>query len=229
MLRQSQILLKLRLKIYQTNFQYLIAVVAPYLFVLFYQMIFDSDQISSDYKLFMILPLLYSISLGQLIIPVISEEKEKHNLKELKLSNVSGPAYLFSSLFFPVTLTLLGLVLIPFFLGADYSLAYFVVTILTGIILSLLYLIISLACRSVNEAQAVAVLLILVIMALPLLAFINETVADVAHFSFLSLFISYFLEDFESIWQTSSFLISLAWLLAFLGISHFLYQRVVKA
>ncbi|MDK6805786.1 ABC transporter permease [Aerococcus sp. UMB7834] len=228
MLRQSQILLKLRLKIYQTNFQYLIAVLAPYLFVLIYQMIFDSDQLSGDYQLFMILPLLYSITLGQMITPVISEEKEKDNLKELQLSNVSGVAYLFSSLFFPVLLTLLGLILIPLFLGVPYSVNYFIVSILTGIILSLLYLIISLACRSVNEAQAIAIILILIIMLFPMVSAINETIADFTHFTFLSLFTSYFMEEFNQIWQTSSFWISLVWLLALLAISHFFYKRVVK-
>ncbi|WP_229311278.1 hypothetical protein [Streptococcus sp. HF-1907] len=136
-------LLWLRWQFLLSNKLFLILVVSPPLYILLMSSMGDSTTTSAFIGTGM--SVIYSISAGSFISMMISEEKEKKNLKTLILSGVKQSEYFFSVLIFPVCLSFLFSILVPLILHIDHMAwkNFLIVVFLTIIVFVLLNLLIA--------------------------------------------------------------------------------------
>ncbi len=136
-------LLWLRWQFLLSNKLFLILVVSPPLYILLMSSMGDSTTTSAFIGTGM--SVIYSISAGSFISMMISEEKEKKNLKTLILSGVKQSEYFFSVLIFPVCLSFLFSILVPLILHIDHMAwkNFLIVVFLTIIVFMLLNLLIA--------------------------------------------------------------------------------------
>lgn len=136
-------LLWLRWQFLLSNKLFLILVVSPPLYILLMSSMEDSTITSTFIGTGM--SVIYSISAGSFISMMISEEKEKKNLKTLILSGVKQSEYFFSVLIFPVCLSFLFSILVPLILHIDHMAwkNFLIVVFLTIIVFVLLNLLIA--------------------------------------------------------------------------------------
>lgn len=136
-------LLWLRWQFLLSNKLFLILVVSPPLYILLMSSMEDSTITSAFIGTGM--SVIYSISAGSFISMMISEEKEKKNLRTLILSGVKQSEYFFSVLIFPVCLSFLFSILVPLILHIDHMAwkNFLIVVFLTIIVFVLLNLLIA--------------------------------------------------------------------------------------
>lgn len=136
-------LLWLRWQFLLSNKLFLILVVSPPLYILLMSSMEDSTITSAFIGTGM--SVIYSISAGSFISMMISEEKEKKNLKTLILSGVKQSEYFFSVLIFPVCLSFLFSILVLLILHIDHMAwkNFLIVVFLTIIVFVLLNLLIA--------------------------------------------------------------------------------------
>ena len=136
-------LLWLRWQFLLSNKLFLILVVSPPLYILLMSSMGDSTTTSAFIGTGM--SVIYSISAGSFISMMISEEKEKKNLRTLILSGVKQSEYFFSVLIFPVCLSFLFSILVPLILHIDHMAwkNFLIVVFLTIIVFVLLNLLIA--------------------------------------------------------------------------------------
>ncbi len=227
MYRQTVSLIWLRSKLLLSNPQYMVLILLPYLFIFIYNYLLGSS-LSDEYIVFMTLPILFTIGSGQILSSIISEEKEKNNLKELQLSGVKELAYICSSVLFPLLFSILGIVLFPIILtDIEFSSSYFIINILTAITVILMFLIVGTISQSVTQAQIYTFPLLLLTMFLPILSVVNDTISKLAKYTYMSAYIELFDEVNNSIYTSSSFFILIVWIILLFIISVICYKKFI--
>lgn len=231
MFNQVKSLIWLRTQLLLANPLYLILVILPYIFLITYEIMFG-DDLDSIYTLFILLPIIYSLTMGQLITSIISEEKEKNNLEELQFSGIKGSAYIFSSLFYPFLFGLVGIILMPI-LGGELNfsasyLSYLIINILTAISIALIFLIIAMSAKSVNQGQLIAIPIMLIILFLPLGSLSNESINEFAAYTFMGSYVDLFQNSANSLFSSIEFLSLIVWIIILFVINILCYKKFIK-
>lgn len=197
MFKRISALLWLRLQIIFSNKSILLQILIPFVFVYFYKYLLNTQgEVEGQEALFLLaicLPFSLAMAVGNPITVILSEEKEKHNLRTLLLSGVKGYEYITSTLILPFLLALIIMVVVPLILGVSIAsfLNYAIVILLTSIVIIMLYLFLGLLTRSQVEAQVFSVPAMLLVAFLPMLSNLDKNVAKVVDYSFMGLFTEY--------------------------------------
>lgn len=197
MFKRMSALLWLRLQIIFSNKSILLQILMPFAFVYFYKYLLDTQGNGGEQQALVLLAICLPFSLvmavGNPITVILSEEKEKRNLRTLLMSGVKGYEYLASTLVLPFFLTLIIMGTVPLILGIsiDNLLNYSVIILLTSIVIILLYLFLGLVTRSQVEAQIISIPAMLLVAFLPMVANLDKSVAKVVDYSFMGLFTEY--------------------------------------
>lgn len=203
-----------------SNPQYLILIFMPYVFTFIYKYLFSEEGSDQSFIVLICLPMLFGISLGNLITSTIAEEKEKNNLRGLILAGVTGIEYIISSLFFPAVLGVLGIILIPVLIGNVQFVNgygnYLMISLITALVIALINLLIGLNVKTVNQAQIISLPIMMLTMLLPMLSLVDPVVERINEYSFMGSFAKLFSQDFNPIHTNPAFYILLIWLAIFL-------------
>mgnify|MGYP003595753772 CR=1 FL=1 len=197
MFRRVLALLWLRLQIIISNKSILLQVIMPFAFVYFYKYLLEIQGDGSSQQaitlLAICLPFSLALAVGNPITVILSEEKEKHNLRTLLISGVKGYEYLVSTLILPLVLTVIVSITIPLILkvSIEHVFNYSIVILLTSFVIILIYLFIGLITRSQVEAQVIGVPAMLLVSFLPMLANIDKNISKFVDYSFMGLFTEY--------------------------------------
>lgn len=211
-----------------SNAQYLILLLMPYGFALLYKYFFSEGGDGSNYILFTCLPMLFGISMGTFITSIIAEEKEKNNLKELRLSGVTGLEYIIGSLFYPTIIGISGIVLMPLLIGNvefvnGYG-NYLIISLVTAIVITLINLFIALNVSNLNQGQIISLPVIMIIMFLPMFSLMDSTIATINEYSFMGSFTELFLETSESTFTNQTFYILIIWIVVLVLLNIFTFN-----
>lgn len=118
---------------------------------------------------------------------IISEEKEKNTLRVLLMADVSPWQYLFGIGCYIFTACLLGSVIFACLLedASTYERVCFLLIMAVGIIASIMIgAVIGIASKNQMSATSVSVPVMMVFAFLPMLSMFNETIAEVAKFTY---------------------------------------------
>lgn len=133
------------------------------------------------------LNMIYSITAGSFIATMISEEKEKKNLKTLILSGVKQWEYILSVIFFPVLFSMISGILMPVILrmkNIDW-LTFIIITGLTITIFVLLNLLIAFLAKSQTQTTVLSLGVFLLATFMPIFAIEVDGMDTVVDLSFI--------------------------------------------
>lgn len=162
---------------------------------------------------------VYSLTAGTFTTLIISEEKEKKNLRTLILSGVRYSDYIASTVLFPILFSVIEVIALPIIF--DISLpnigVYYVVTILSIISFILVNLTIALMCKTQTQASAISLIFYLLIMMLPMFSYDNKVIKTITDLSLLGAHNKYFqtMDTFKL--SDTSILVTLVWIMLLLG------------
>lgn len=153
----------------------------------FYLLSFWSEARESVYFLNMALSMVYSMTAGTFVSMTVSEEKEKKNLKTLRLSGVRDRDYLLSVVFYPILFSTAIALFFPLPFGTQIPswriyISVVLVTVLTFVFLNLT---IALLCKTQQQTVAFSMFFVMVATFLPAFAGFEERLEKLAHFSFI--------------------------------------------
>ena len=146
---------------------------------------FVPDVRGSVFLMSMAIITIYSLTAGTFTTLIISEEKDKKNLRTLILTGVKTPEYIFSTILFPFLFSIIGVWVMPITFGISIpNLAlYSLVTFLTILCFILVNFAIALFSKNQTQASAVSLIFYLVIMTLPMFSSINKFAKLLTDFS----------------------------------------------
>lgn len=194
MFKRIQALLWLRFQIIFSNKSLLLQILMPFAFAYFYKYILNMQGGGGKQQaltlLAICLPLSLAMAVGNPITLILSEEKEKHNLRTLLISGVKGYEYIVSTLILPIFFSLIIMVAVPLILGVSihYFVQYAFIVFSTSIVIILLYLFLGLVTRNQVDAQVISVPAMLIISFLPMIANFDKNLAKFSDYSFMGLF-----------------------------------------
>lgn len=178
-----------------TNKNLLVQVLLPFLLVFLYKTFLDMKGIG---LVFTCLSMVFSISVGISISTLVSEEKEKKNIKTLLLSGVHYSEYIFSIFFYPIIITLLSILLLPILANADISavyVEYLIVTFITAIIIMLLNLIVGLFSDTQSKAQVNSLPILIMTTFLPIFSSMKEDLKNIVDWTFMGAYTNLFIDE----------------------------------
>lgn len=229
MFKRLSALLWLRLQIIFSNKSILLQILIPFAFVYFYKYLLNiQGKVGEQETLFLLatcLPFSLAMAVGNPITVILSEEKEKHNLRTLLLGGVKGYEYITSTLILPILLSFIIMITVPLILGVSIAnvLNYGIVVLLTAIVTIVLYLFLGLVTRSQVEAQVLSVPAMLLVSFLPMLSNLDNNVAKYVDYSFMGLFTEYVTKWKDFSWgKALPTLLSLVCWIVLLTIGNFL-------
>lgn len=197
MFKRMSALLWLRLQIIFSNKSILLQILMPFGFVYFYKYLLDTQGGGGDQQALLLLatclPFSLVMAVGNPITVIMSEEKEKGNLRTLLMSGVKGYEYLISTLILPIFLTLIVMGMVPLILGISINnlLNYSIIVLMTSIVIILFYLFLGLVTRSQVEAQIISIFAMLLVAFSPMVANLDKSMAKFVDYSFMGLFTEY--------------------------------------
>ena len=197
MFKRLSALLWLRFQIIFSNKSILLQILMPFAFVYFYKYLLDMQTRGGEQESLLVLaiclPFSLAMAVGNPITVILSEEKEKKNLRTLLVSGVKRSEYLASTLILPFFLTLIIMGAVPLILdiSIDNLFNYSVVVISTSIVIILLYLFLGLVTRTQVEAQIVSIPVMLLVAFLPMLSNLDQSISKFVDYSFMGLFTEY--------------------------------------
>lgn len=156
MFRRIKALFWLRNQVIMSNKNILVQLLMPYFLLALYKAVFNMGKSKSLILVYFCLAIGIAMSVGTTISVVISEEKEKNNLKTLLLSGVHVSDYLISVLIHPILVTVINMVLFPIIADADISeiyVEYVVVIMFTSLAVILINLCIGAVSSTQSKAQ----------------------------------------------------------------------------
>lgn len=155
---------------------------------------FVPDVRGSIFLMGMAVVTIYSLTAGTFTTFIISEEKDKKNLRTLILTGVTTLEYIFSTILFPLLFSILGVCIMPIAFGISipHIGIYLLVTFLTIISFILVNLAIALFCKNQTQASAVSLIFYLIIMTLPMFSSVNKIAKMLTDFSLLGAHNQYF-------------------------------------
>lgn len=177
-----------------TNKNLLVQVLLPFLLVFLYKTFLDMKGIG---LVFTCLSMVFSVSVGISISTLVSEEKEKKNIKTLLLSGVHYSEYIFSIFFYPIIITLLSILLLPILANADISavyVEYLIVTFITAIIIMLLNLIVGLFSDTQSKAQVNSLPILIMTTFLPIFSSMKEDLKNIVDWTFMGAYTNLFID-----------------------------------
>ncbi|SDO73560.1 ABC-2 type transport system permease protein [Streptococcus equinus] len=133
------------------------------------------------------LNMIYSITAGSFVATMISEEKEKKNLKTLILSGVKQWEYILSVIFFPILFSMFSGIFIPilFHVKSINWVIFITITGLTIIVFILLNLLIALLSKSQSQTMVLSLGLFLLATFMPIFAIEIKGMDKVVDLSFI--------------------------------------------
>ena len=152
------------------------------------------DVHGSVFLMSMAIVTIYSLTAGTFTTLIISEEKDKKNLRTLILTGITTPEYIFSTILYPLLFSILGVCIMPITFGISIPniVIYSLVTFLTITCFILVNLAIALFCKNQTQASAVSLIFYLIIMTLPMFSSINKFTKILTDFSLLGAHNQYF-------------------------------------
>ena len=152
------------------------------------------DVHGSVFLMSMAIVTIYSLTAGTFTTLIISEEKDKKNLRTLILTGITTPEYIFSTILYPLLFSILGVCIMPITFGISIPniVIYSLVTFLTITCFILVNLAIALFCKNQTQASAVSLIFYLIIMTLPMFSSINKFAKILTDFSLLGAHNQYF-------------------------------------
>ena len=237
MLNQMKSLIWLRKKVIKSNKSMVLQVILPLGFAFLYKHIYEiQGTLTNSMKVNLLgicLALALSLSVGNPISTIVSEEKEKNILRTLLLSGVNSTNYILSVLFYPVLISLVMTTAIPRILELNiennYS-AYLIISLATSLVMMLINLFIGLISKTQVSAQVISVPVTMISMFIPMLSGISKDFDNVTKYSYMGLFTKSIsqLETFKWQDQIASSLSLLAWLLLFTALTILQSKRLRK-
>ncbi|MTB63727.1 ABC transporter [Streptococcus sp. zg-86] len=222
MFKRMKALIWLRNQILMTNKNLLVQILLPFILVLLYKNIVGLTGMK---LMFACLSMAISISIGNMISTIISEEKEKNILKTLILSGVRYNEYILSVLIPPIIVTIVTMTVFPILTESnidDLYLEYSVVILLTSLAVMLMNMCIGLLSSTQSQAQINGLPITFIVALLPMFSGIKDSLKKVVDCSFMGAYTNFFTDPEFSISDTS-IKILIIWniclsLLAFLAI-----------
>lgn len=237
MLNQMKSLIWLRKKVIKSNKSMVLQVILPLGFAFLYKHIYEiQGTLTNSMKVNLLgicLALSLSLSVGNPISTIVSEEKEKNILRTLLLSGVNSRNYILSVLFYPVLISLVMTTAIPRILELNiennYS-AYLIISLATSLVMMLINLFIGLISKTQVSAQVISVPVTMISMFIPMLSGISKGFDNVTKYSYMGLFTKSIsqLEAFKWQDQVASSLSLLVWLLLFSSLTILQSKRLRK-
>ena len=123
------------------------------------------------------LALSLSLSVGNPISTIVSEEKEKNILRTLFLSGVNSTNYILSVLFYPVLISLVMTTAIPRILELNIETNYgpfLIISFGTALVIMLINLFIGLISKTQVSAQVISLPISMISMFIPMLSGISK-------------------------------------------------------
>lgn len=213
MFRRIKALFWLRNQVIMSNKNILVQLLMPYFLLALYKVVFNMGKSKSLILVYFCLAIGIAMSVGTTISVVISEEKEKNNLKTLLLSGVHVSDYLISVLIHPILVTVINMVLFPIIADADISeiyIEYVVVIMFTSLAVILINLCIGAVSSTQSKAQINGLPIMFLISLGPMVAQANHKAADFMSYTFLGAYIDLFTKG-EFKLQDQSFIILIIW------------------
>lgn len=222
MINKYRSLIWLRTQQLFSNSQLLIMAALPYIMGMLYTYLESESQLGKNLNLLNVLAMALGMTLGTMVSMNVAEEKEKNNIKELRLAGVNGFQYILSILFYPFILVLINILVLPTLVGAhnythDYV-SYGLVIFLTGSVIAFINILIALNCRSVSQTQAISLPLMMLTFLLPVLSLIDPKLDKWVTYSFMGGFSKVF-DVNVNVLTTSSFYALLVWFVILLIIT----------
>lgn len=145
---------------------------------------------------------------------IVAEEKEKKNIRTLILTGVHQLDYAISVIVYPLILSVLSLILLPFLFQRPVTnwLIYSLVTILTALAYIAINFVIALVCQTQVQAAMCSMLVMALGSFLPMLMFTNDMVKTIVSFSFFGASSNYLYVSTGYQLTDSSFIALLVWL-----------------
>ncbi|HEM3638707.1 ABC transporter permease [Streptococcus sp. VTCC 12905] len=159
---------------------------------------------------------VYSLTAGTFTTLIISEEKERKNLRTLILTGVRYSEYLISTILFPIIFSTLAIVIFPFLFNVKIPNigTYYVVTFLSITCFILVNLTIALICKTQTQASAISLIFYLLIMTLPMFSYDNEVIKKITDYSLLGAHNKFFQDMNNFQISDGSIFVTIIWIIA---------------
>ena len=232
MIKRISALIWLRTQMILSNGAMLFQIVFPYGMLLAYDhfMNKDGNPQTAVQILFMMIPLVLSLSVGTMITIMLAEEKEKKNLKTLFLSGIHSVEYLISILFYPVVLAVITIVSFPMIVKADLSgrwMEYGAIVASVAICVILLNLLVGALTDTQAKAQVNGVIPMMGIAFLPMFSMLSDAVSKVTHYTFMGNFVDFFVKNDFAL-TAQSFIVPGVWIVVLLVLNFFFLKPKAK-
>lgn len=237
MFNQLKSLLWLRKRVIKSNKNIILQILLPLGFAFLYKYIYEiqgSLTNSSKVNLLVIcLAMSLTLSAGNPISTIVSEEKEKNILRTLFLSGVNSTNYILSVLFYPVLISLVMTTAIPKILELNIKtnyVPYLIISFGTALVIMLINLFIGLISKTQVSAQVISLPVTMISTFIPMLSGISKDFDSIVKYSYMGLFTKSIgqLETFKWQDQVASSLSLLVWLLLFTALTILQSKRLRK-
>lgn len=218
-------LLWLRWQFIWSNKLFLISIISPVFYMWLFGAFFDSDI--NKFLVGMGLNMVYSFTAGSFVSTMISEEKEKKNLKSLILSGVKQGEYITTVIIFPIIFSLVESILIPILMQIkDMEWGnYLVVVSLTSLAFVLLNLLFAFLAKNQTQTTVCSLTLVFIASFLPIFSEFAKSVSTVMDYSFIGANAKYFKELSDYQLTDKTIFVLLGWIILTSIALYFAYQK----
>jgi ABC-2 type transport system permease protein len=173
------------------------------------------------------LNLVYSFTAGSFVSTMISEEKEKKNLKSLILSGVKQGEYITTVIIFPIIFSLVASILIPIMMQIeDMEWGKFLVVVsLTSLVFILLNLLFAFLAKNQTQTTVCSLTLVLVASILPVSSEFVKSANTVMEYSFIGANAKYFKELSDYQLTDKTIFVLLSWIIVTSIALYFAYKK----
>ena len=218
-------LLWLRWQFIWSNKLFLISIISPVFYMWLFGAFFDPEI--NKFLVGMGLNMVYSFTAGSFVSTMISEEKEKKNLKSLILSGVKQGEYITTVIIFPIIFSLVESILIPILMqikDMEWG-SYLVVVSLTSLVFILLNLLFAFFAKNQTQTTVCSLTLVFIASFLPIFSEFAKSVRTVMEYSFIGANAKYFKELSDYQLTDKTILVLLGWIVLTSIALYFAYQK----
>lgn len=171
--------------------------------------------------------LVYSYTAGTFVSTMISEEKEKKNLKTLILSGVGRGEYIVSVMVFPLLFSLISSLLIPLIMQIQEMNwgKFLIVVSLTNLIFVLLNLLIAFLAKNQTQTTVCSLTLVIIASFLPLFSSFSPSIDTLMTYSFIGANAKYFKELSSYQLTDQTMVVLVIWIFLTSIALYFAYQK----
>lgn len=159
--------------------------------------------------------IIYSVTAGAFVALMVSEEKEKKNIRTLILTGVRKGEYIFSVMLFPMLISVLSLLIFPplYNVKIENWLTYLSVAIFTAIAYAMINFLIAMFCKTQAQSAMVSMLVMVLGSFFPMLSLISKPIKFITTYSFFGANTDYILYTNNFSLGSNSFLALLVWVI----------------